>query len=118
MHYRLKSGIFTLSPGFTAHAYNSKNSQFSVDYSDSFFKILPDFNAIIQLKQSESIRFNYAMRTQFTDVSKIAQGLVLNNYNSIFSGDNEIQNAISHSFNLNYFSFNLFNYTNIFARIS
>ena len=118
MHYRLKSGIFTLSPGFTAHAYNSKNSQFSVDYSDSFFKILPDFNAIIQLKQSESIRFNYAMRTQFTDISKIAQGLVLNNYNSIFSGDNEIQNAISHSFNLNYFSFNLFNYTNIFARIS
>ena len=118
MHYRLKSGIFTLSPGFTAHAYSSKNSQFSVDYSDSFFKILPDFNAIIQLKQSESIRFNYSMRTQFTDVSKIAQGLVLNNYNSIFSGDNEIQNAISHSFNLNYFSFNLFNYTNIFARIS
>ena len=118
MHYRLKSGIFTLSPGFTAHAYNSKNKQLSDNYTNSFFKLLPDFNAIIQLKKSESIRFNYAMRTQFTDVSKIAQGLVLNNYNSIFSGDNEIQNAISHSFNLNYFSFNLFNYTNIFARIS
>ena len=118
LHYRLKSGIFTLSPGFTAHAYNSKNKQLSVNYTNSFFKLLPDFNAIIQLKKSESIRFNYAMRTQFTDVSKIAQGLVLNNYNSIFSGDNEIQNAISHSFNLNYFSFNLFNYTNIFARIS
>ena len=118
MHYRLKSGIFTLSPGFTAHAYSSKNSQFSVDYSDSFFKILPDFNAIIQLKKSESIRFNYSMRTQFTDVSKIAEGLVLNNYNSIFNGNNEIQNAVSHSLNLNYFSFNLFNYTNIFARIS
>ena len=128
MHYRLKTGIFTLSPGFTAHAYNSSNEQNSIPggwgaaatslFSNSFFKILPDFNAIIQLKKSESIRFNYSMRTQFTDVSKIAQGLVLNNYNSIFSGDNEIQNAISHSFNLNYFSFNLFNYTNIFARIS
>ena len=128
MHYRLKTGIFTLSPGFTVHAYNSSNEQNSIPggwgaaatslFSDSFFKILPDFNAIIQLKKSESIRFNYSMRTQFTDVSKIAQGLVLNNYNSIFSGDNEIQNAISHSFNLNYFSFNLFNYTNIFARIS
>ena len=128
MHYRLKTGIFTLSPGFTVHAYNSSNEQNSIPggwgaaatslFSNSFFKILPDFNAIIQLKKSESIRFNYSMRTQFTDVSKIAQGLVLNNYNSIFSGDNEIQNAISHSFNLNYFSFNLFNYTNIFARIS
>ena len=58
------------------------------------------------------------MRTQFTDVSKIAEGLVLNSYNSIFSGYNEIQNAISHNLNLNYFSFNLFNYTNVYARLS
>ena len=85
MHYRIKSGKFTISPGFTAHAYNSKNTQFGTEYSDSFFKLLPDFNVIIQLKNSESIRFNYAMRTQFTDVTKLARGLVLNNYNSIFS---------------------------------
>jgi len=124
MHYRLKTGIFTLSPGFTVHAYNSSNEQNSVSgissslFSDSFYKILPDFNARIQLKKSESLTFNYAMRTQFTDVSKIAEGLVLNSYNSIFSGYNEIQNAISHNLNLNYFSFNLFNYTNVYARLS
>ena len=124
MHYRLKTGIFTLSPGFTVHAYNSSNEQSNLSgvssslFSDSFYKILPDFNARIQLKKSESLRFNYAMRTQFTDVSKIAEGLVLNSYNSIFSGNNEIQNAISHNLNLNYFSFNLFNYTNVFARLS
>ena len=118
MHYRLKTGKFTISPGFTAHAYNSKNTQFETDYSDSFFKLLPDFNVIIQLKNSESIRFNYAMQTQFTDVTKLARGLVLNNYNSIFSGDQELQNALSHNINLTYFSFNLFNYTNVFARLS
>ena len=39
---------------------------------------------IIQLKDSESLRLNYAMRTQFTDITKIARGLVLNNYNSTF----------------------------------
>ena len=128
MHYRLKTGIFTLSPGFTVHAYNSSNEQSDIGgnndivtstlFSDSFYKILPDFNARIQLKKSESLTFNYAMRTQFTDVSKIAEGLVLNSYNSIFSGYNEIQNAISHNLNLNYFSFNLFNYTNVYARLS
>ena len=118
VHYRIKSGKFTISPGFTAHAYDSKNTQFGTDYSDSFFKLLPDFNVILQLKNSESIRLNYAMQTQFTDVTKLARGLVLNNYNSIFSGDQELQNALSHNINLIYHSFNLFNYTNIFARLS
>ena len=127
VHYRLKSGKFTISPGFTAHAYNSKNTQYDVleldvlsdiEYDNSFFKLLPDFNVIFQIKNSETLRLNYAMRTQFTDVTTLARGLVLNNYNSIFSGDQELQNAISHNINLTYYSFNLFNYTNIFARLS
>jgi hypothetical protein len=73
---------------------------------------------IIQLKDSETLRLNYAMRTQFTDVSKIARGLVLNNYNSIFIGTQDLQNAISHNISLNYYSFNLFNYTNVYAGIN
>ena len=73
---------------------------------------------IIQLKDSETLRLNYAMRTQFTDVSKIARALVLNNYNSIFIGTQDLQNAISHNISLNYYSFNLFNYTNVYAGIN
>ena len=124
LHYRLKTGKFTISPGFTAHSYNSENSQNEdfdagfVNYKKSFFKLLPDFNMIIQLKDSETLRLNYAMRTQFTDVSKIARGLVLNNYNSIFIGTQDLQNAISHNISLNYYSFNLFNYTNVYAGIN
>ena len=123
LHYRLKTGKFTISPGFTAHSYNSENNQSgSVDsnfsYKKSFFKILPDFNMIIQLKDSESLRLNYAMRTQFTDITKIARGLVLNNYNSLFIGTQDLQNAVSHNISLNYYSFNLFNYTNVYAGIN
>ena len=123
LHYRLKTGKFTISPGFTAHSYNSENNQSGyVDsnflYKKSFFKILPDFNMIIQLKDSESLRLNYAMRTQFTDITKIARGLVLNNYNSLFIGTQDLQNAVSHNISLNYYSFNLFNYTNVYAGIN
>jgi hypothetical protein len=39
----------------------------------------------------------------------------LNNYKSIGYGNSELQNALSHNLNLSYFSFNLFNYTNVFA---
>jgi hypothetical protein len=117
-HYRLKIGKFTITPGFSSHAYGNKNSQFGNVYKDNFFKILPDFEARIQLKKSESLTFRYDMQNQFTDVTKIAQGLVLNNFNSIQFGEPELQNALSHNLNLLYSSFNLFNYTNVFGRLA
>ena len=117
-HYQFKSGIFTLTPGLSAHAYSSKNVQFGDTYKKDFFKILPDFDMRIQLKKSENISLTYAMNTQFTDVTKLAKGIVLNNYNSIFYGNEGLDNALSHNVNLSYFSFNMFNYTNVFGNIS
>jgi len=118
LHYRLKSGIFTFTPGVSVHAYSSKNNQFNVNYKDNFFRLLPDFNMIMQLKKSEQIVFNYAMQTSFTDVNQLARGLVLNNYKSIFSGNQELESALAHNVSLSYFSFNMFNYTNVNARLS
>ncbi|MCK0178988.1 TonB-dependent receptor family protein [Flavobacteriaceae bacterium S0862] len=118
IHYRLKSGIFTFTPGVSAHAYSTRNEQFGTETTENFFRILPDFNMRLQLKKSEQLVFNYRMQTQFTDVSKFARGLVLNNYNSLFSGNPELENALSHNLSLFYNSFNMFNYTNVFANIS
>jgi hypothetical protein len=58
------------------------------------------------------------MQNQFTDVSKLAEGLVLLNSNNIVYGNGDLQNALSHNISLRYSSFNLFNYTNVFARIA
>jgi len=117
-HYRFKTGMFTFNPGFSGHAYSTKNIQFGETYKDNFFKLLPDFDVRIQLKKSEQIVFNYGMQTQFTDVTNLARGLVLNNYNSLYFGNEALDNAISHNVNLSYFSFNMFNYTNVFANIN
>ncbi len=117
-HYQLKTGIFTLTPGFKLHSYNVNNRQFGEEFDDDFFRILPDFTARIQLKKSESIRLRYDVRTQFNDVNQFARGLVVNNFNSIFIGNPELENALSHNVNLNYSSFNLFNYTNVFGVIN
>ena len=118
VHYRAKSGIFTFTPGFSAHTYKAKNSQFGVDFTDNFFRLLPDLNIRMQLKKSEQITLNYRMQTQFTDVTNLARGLVLNNYNSISSGNQQLESALSHNLSLSYFSFNMFNYTNVFANIN
>ncbi|MEP1490359.1 MAG: TonB-dependent receptor [Algibacter sp.] len=117
-HYRLKSGIFTFTPGVSAHAYSAKNTQFNIQVTDNFFRLLPDFNMRMQLKKSEQLILNYGMQTQFTDVSNFARGLVLNSYNALFYGIPELESALTHNLSLVYSSFNMFNYTNVFARLN
>jgi hypothetical protein len=58
------------------------------------------------------------MRNQFTDVTRLARGLLFNSYNSLQYGAPDLQNALSHNISLLYSSFNLFNYTNVFARVA
>ncbi len=118
MHYKIKSGKFTFTPGITAHAYSLKNTQFDSEFTDTFTRFLPDANILVQLKDSETLNFAYQMQTDFTDVNNLAEGLVFNNFNSIFRGNRTLENALSHNLNLSYFSFNLFNYTNIFAFVN
>ncbi|NRD21300.1 outer membrane beta-barrel protein [Winogradskyella eckloniae] len=115
LHYTLKTGKFTITPGFSVHAYGNKNTQFGTTYEDNFLRLLPDFETRIQFKKSESLTLSYNMQNSFTDVTSLAEGLVLNNYNSIQYGEPNLQNALSHNISLRYFSFNLFNYTNVFA---
>ncbi|MEL0645316.1 outer membrane beta-barrel protein [Olleya sp. Ti.3.14] len=117
-HYRFKTGKFTISPGLSAHAYSAVNDQFNTTTKDNFFRVLPDLNVRVQLKGTENLNLSYKMQTQFTDVNQFAQGLVLNNYNSQFIGNPELESALSHNINLSYFSFNMFNYTNVFAFIN
>jgi hypothetical protein len=118
IHYRLKAGKFTITPGASLHAYGNKNRQYGATFEENFFRVLPDFETRIQLKKSESLTFRYNIQNQFTDVTKLAQGIVLDNFNNIYFGEPELQNALSHNLRLFYQSFNLFNYTNVFASIN
>lgn len=117
-HYRMKTGKFTITPGVSLHSYTTKNTQFGTGLKDNFYRVLPDFNMRIQLKKSENLNFNYRMQTSFTDVNMLAESLVFNNYNSLFQGNRNLENSLAHNINLSYFSFNMFNYTNVFGFIN
>ncbi|MFK7781318.1 carboxypeptidase regulatory-like domain-containing protein [Psychroserpens sp.] len=113
--YRVKTGKFTITPGFSLHSYGNKNIQFGEEFKDNFFRVLPEFETLIQFKKSETLTFRYTMTNSFTDVTSLAEGLVLNSFGNINYGNAELQNSLSHNLSLRYFSFNLFNYTNVFA---
>ncbi|MRT16739.1 outer membrane beta-barrel protein [Vitellibacter sp. q18] len=113
LHYKLKSGKFIFNPGVTLHNYNLKNEQLGATSTQNDWRVLPDVNVVWELKKSENLRFNYGITSEYSDVNNYAEAYVFNNYNRLFRGNRELENSLSHSFNLTYFSFNLFNYTNI-----
>jgi len=118
LHYKVISGIFTFNPGVTLHQFNVKNEQLGTVVEDNLTSLLPDLYINAQLKKSENIRFNYRVTRSFTDISNFAQGYVLNNYNSLYSGNRDLESALNHNVSLNFFSFNMFNFTNIFANVA
>ncbi|MBT9189802.1 carboxypeptidase-like regulatory domain-containing protein [Zobellia russellii] len=118
LHYKVISGIFTFNPGLTLHQFNVTNEQLGTVVEDDLTALLPDVYINAQLKKSENLRFNYRVTRSFTDVSNFAQGYVLNNYNSLYNGNRDLESALNHNLSLNFFSFNMFNLTNIFANVA
>ncbi|MUP13936.1 TonB-dependent receptor [Ancylomarina euxinus] len=117
-HYKLQTGIFTFNPGLSLHQYKTDNKQLGSHLTDELTSILPDMYINVQLKKSENLRFNYKITRAFTDVSKFAQSYVLNNYNSVYSGNRDLESSLNHNISLNFFSFNMFNFTHMFANLN
>lgn len=118
VHYKFKKGIYTFTPGLALHNYTMATDQSVGENRQNFNLILPDLYAIAQLRQSESVRFNYRMTADFTDVKNLAEGYVFNNYNRLFRGNRTLENGIFHSLGLDYFNFSMFNFTNINGGLS
>ncbi len=118
VHYKMVSGIFTLHPGLSVHQYTTKDTQLGTDNKVNQTKLLPDLYANLQFKSSQSLRFNYAMSTQFSDVDNINEGYVLSNYRSLTKGNRELENALFSRYSLSFFSFSMFSFTNINASVN
>ena len=116
-NYRFITGIFTMEPGFTVNSYKTENIQLGRTVSNSYSDIRPDMRVFMKFKDSESLRFTYNATNQFTDVNNLAEGYVFNNYNSFFQGNPNLEAAKFYNYNLNYQSINIFNFTNVFARL-
>ncbi len=117
-HYKLQAGKILITTGINLHQYISKNKQLLQETTFKRNILLPDLNIKFSIKNSESLRFNYKTTTNFTDINNLAEGVLLNSYNALSIGNRNLKNALYKNFALQYYSFNMFNYTNIHASIS
>lgn len=111
-HIKWLSGKFTFTPGVTLHRFNLTNSQLAINTKQELTRFLPDFQMIYQIKKSESLTYNYALTNNFTNVNNFALGTIFNSYNSLFSGNRNLENSVVQSHTLNYQKFNMFNFEN------
>jgi hypothetical protein len=116
--YKFVKGNFTATPGVTLHNFNLSTDQLGFQSSLNEWQLLPEVLAIYNFRRTESIRFNYAMTAEYTDVNNYAEAFVFNNYNSLFRGNRTLENAIANTYTLSYFNFNMFNYVNINANLN
>ncbi|MFV8335136.1 carboxypeptidase-like regulatory domain-containing protein [Flavobacterium sp. RSP29] len=115
LHYKILSGKFTFTPGVSLHSYNMTNEQLGTHNSQNFFRALPDFLAIYQIKKSETVTYNFSYTNNFTDINQLAEGFVFSNYNSLTKGNRLLENATAQVHSLRYFKYNMFNFENITA---
>ena len=115
LHYKILTGKFTFTPGVSLHSYNMTNEQLATSNSQNFFRALPDFLAIYQLKKSETLTYNFSYTNNFTDINRLAEGFVFSNYNSLAKGNRLLENATAQEHSLRYFKYNMFNFENITA---
>jgi len=117
-HYNLKFGKLTLTPGLSVHHFTLNDTQFGDSKKQDLQKLLPDFFIKYKFKNTRSLRFEYNISTNFSDINKYSEGYILSNYNALFVGNRDIKSELSHSYNLLYRDFNMYNFTHIFATLS
>jgi len=118
MHYNLKFGKLTLTPGVIAHNFTINDTQFGNSKKHDLQKLLPDLFIKYKFKNTRSLRFEYGIETNFSDINKYTQGFILSNYQTLIAGNRAIESELAHSYTLRYRDFNMYNFTSIFATLS
>ena len=111
--YKTKLGDLTLSPALNLHHYRFQNTQDGTTTAFDKTLLLPSVNARYRFRSSHSLRLNYGVNAEFTDVQNIANGILVRGYNSLFGGNPMLQNSLYHKLDLSYFNFNMYNFLNV-----
>ncbi|MEO9501712.1 MAG: carboxypeptidase-like regulatory domain-containing protein [Polaribacter sp.] len=117
MHYKFRTGIFTVKQGIEFHNYkwNLKNQ---TQLENNKWIVLPDFLAKIEFNKSKKITINYNLKTSFSDVEKFANRFYLQSYNSVFKGNENLENNLYHTARIYYSRFSLYRGLMLFASVN
>lgn len=118
MTYKTKWKKLIISPSIFLHRYAWQDQQFENELSYNKVLALPGFFSKWNIKSTKSLTYRFQTEANFMDIQKIAQGLVLQDYNSIFQGNQMLDNGLFYNHTLNYNHFDMFSGLNFFGYAS
>ncbi|WP_417859846.1 carboxypeptidase-like regulatory domain-containing protein [Winogradskyella sediminis] len=113
LEYKFQIGIATFKPAVFYHGYLWRTQQF--DDTETFSKnlLLPQFTTKVEFNNSEKLNFKYKLNARFPGINQLANNFVLSNFNSVYKGNNQLENQLYHSATLSYYKFSLFKNLNL-----
>ncbi|MEP6260075.1 MAG: carboxypeptidase-like regulatory domain-containing protein [Gillisia sp.] len=107
LNYKFQLGIFSFDQGLFLHHYQWNVSQQSVISNDKTV-VLPGFSAEAKFSQTKELEFKYKLQTSFSEAPQFANRYYISSYNSVYQGNEYLENGLSHNFNLRYTKFSTY----------
>lgn len=108
LEYKFMIGIATFKPALFYHGYLWRTQQYEASNSFSKNVLLPQFTTKIEFNNSEKLNFRYRLNVRFPSINQLANNFILSNFNSVFRGNNQLDNELYHTATLSYYKFSLF----------
>ncbi len=113
-----KVGSFVFSPGLYYHHYQLRQAQRNAVTNQDVNLLLPSFYTQWSISSVQNLSFKYRLSAEFIDIQKLAEGIIITDYNALFAGNNFLKNGLFHTYNLYYSFFNFFSGMNIFSNLT
>ena len=107
LNYKFQSGIFSFNQGAFLHHYQWKTNQ-KINFHNKKTLLLPEISVGAKFSQTKELEFKYQLQSSFPNAVKLATGMDLFSYNSIFQGNDELENELSQSFELRFNKFSTY----------
>jgi hypothetical protein len=117
IQYKFKKNKTIFKPGIYGHYYQWETLQ-SQSFSKNKFVLLPELIIKHNFKKTEKIIFKYYLKSSFTDASKYANQFYLNSFNTVFKGNNKLENELQHDISLSYRKYSMYKNITIFSKIN
>lgn len=108
LEYKFQIGKAIFKPGLFYNGYLWRTQQFDVAESFNKSLLLPQMTTKVELSNSKKINFRYRLNARFPGINQLANNFVLSNFNSVFRGNNQLENQLYHTASLSYYRFGLF----------
>jgi hypothetical protein len=118
MSWKTKWKDWVLSPSANLHRYQWTDTQLGERLEQDRLLVLPAMYAKWNITSNRSLTYRWGTEANFMDVQKLAQGLLLQDYNALFRGNRTLDHGIFNTHTLSYTHFDMFSGLMVFGNVN